>query len=272
MPNNIEEVGWRYIDISLDACKKVEDSLIALGVDISALNVADIVTEYHSFKSLQEYDSDYKSYGGTLDHCFIEKSLEHFLSIQLIKPRPGLIGIDIGSCQSVLPQIGRRVYKIQYYEQDLTYPAGIDGNRIGSSADAIPLPDESVDFMTLHCTFEHFEKNADTGFVKECARLLKKGGRTVILPLYLNERFCNITGETDPKVQNQISFDADADHYCLIPEWQNRFGRHYSPDAFVNRVWEPALRYGLHPHLYRIENWATIHADLWLRWILFIDR
>ena len=34
-------------------------------------------------------------------------------------------------------------------EQDLSYAAGVSGDRVGSSADAIPLPDRSVDFMTL---------------------------------------------------------------------------------------------------------------------------
>lgn len=272
MSHRFEQVGWSHIDISAAAQQRVECALRVAGAQIEAFDISNIVTGYQTFKYLSEYESEYKVYAGPLEHCFLEKSLEHYLSLLLINPKSKMIGVDIGSCRSVLPTIGRRVYGVQYFEQDLAYPAGVHGDRIGSSADAIPLPDESVDFMTLHCTFEHFENNADVGFVKECARLLKKGGRAVILPLYMCDLFCNITGEKDAAVQTKIAFDSAADHYCLIPEWENRFGRHYSPEAFMERVWQPAITNGLHPCLYKIDNWSAIHNDLWLRWALVLER
>lgn len=272
MSNEFEQVGWNHIDISAAAQQRVASALRSAGARIESIDISTIVTSYQAFRNLSEYESEYKTYAGPLEHCLLEKSLEHCLSLLLINPRPEMIGVDIGSCQSVLAGLGRRVYGVRYFEQDLGYPAGVQGDRIGSSADAIPLPDESVDFMTLHCTFEHFENNADIGFVGECARLLKKGGRVVILPLYLCEVFCNITGETDVETQAKIGFDSAADHYCLIPEWQNRFGRHYSPQTFMERVWQPAIASGLRPCLYKIDNWAAIHKDLWLRWALVMER
>ena len=272
MKQIFEESGWRPIDISAAAQERVAEALQSAGARINKLNLANIATGFQAFKHLSEYESDYKTYNGTLEHCFLEKSLEHYLSLLLINPRPETIGVDVGSCQSVLPCLTRRVYGVRCYEQDLEYPSGIYGDKIGSSADAIPLPDDSIDFMTLHCTFEHFEKNADTGFIKECARLLKRGGRVVILPLYICEVFCNVTGETNVEERIKIGFDANADHYCLIPEWKNRFGRHYSPEKLIDRVWNPALDSGLNPCLYKIENWEAIHKDLWLRWALVIER
>lgn len=268
----LEETGWSRIDISPAAQDRVEAALRAAGAHVSDLDVAPWRAAYQAFSHLGEYASDYKLYAGTMEHCLLEKTLEHFLSLVLIDPRPGMTGVDVGSCQSILPGLARRVYGTQVYEQDLTYPAGVHGERIGSSADAIPLPDGSVDFMTLHCTFEHFEGQADTGFVRECARLLRPGGKAVILPLYLNESLCNITGETDPETQRAIGWDAEAAHYCLIPEWQNRFGRHYSPETFMQRVYNPALETGLRPQLYKIGDWGVIHPELWLRWILVLER
>ena len=272
MTIEFEQVGWSHIDINKAAQQRVEMALRSAGARIESIDISSIISEYQAFKSLSEYDSEYKAYNGALEHCFLEKSLEHFISILLINPRPEMIGIDVGSCQSVLPSLSRRVYGVEYYEQDLEYPAGVHGDRIGSSADAIPLPNESIDFMTLHCTFEHFENNADIGFVNECARLLKKGGRAVILPLYMSEVFCNITGEIDAEARTKIAFDTSADHYCLIPEWQNRFGRHYSPETFMKRIWQSAIANGLQPCLYKIDNWEAIHKDLWLRWVLVIER
>lgn len=272
MLHTFEQVGWNRVDITAQAQRRVEEALRAAGAEIDSIDVSSIVTGYKAFRHLSEYDSQYKAYAGPLEHCLLEKCLEHFLSLALVSPKPGTIAVDVGSCQSILPSLGRRVYGIQYFEQDLQYPPGLHGNRIGSNADAIPLPAESVDLMTLHCAFEHFEHNTDTRFVKECGRLLKKGGATVILPLYMCEAFCNVTGETNSDLRGGIGFDAEADHYCLIPEWQNRFGRHYSPDAFMRRIWHPAIESGLRPRMYRVDNWAAIHPDLWIRWALVLER
>ena len=100
----------------------------------------------------------------------------------------------------------------------------------------------------------------------------KARGRAVILPLYMSEVFCNVTGETNADDRERIGFDVAADHYCLIHEWKNRFGRHYSPGAFMERVWWPALANNLTSCLYKIENWEAIHKDLWLRWALVVER
>ncbi len=271
-PSSFAQTGWSSIDITAPAQDKIEAALRKEGALIETLDLTSLETEYHAWRHLGEYEGDYAIYNGKLEHCLLEKTLEHFISLILIKPKSGMTGIDIGSCQSVFPVLVRRIYGVHYYEQDLEYPAGVNGDRIGSSADAIPLPDKSVDFMTLHCTFEHFEGKIDTGFVNECARLLRKGGLCVILPLYLNDSHCNVTGVSDPTGQESISWDTDAQHYCLIPEWQNRFGRHYSPKAFMERVHEPAIAAGLRPRLLKISRWETINPDLWLRWVLVLER
>ena len=136
----------------------------------------------------------------------------------------------------------------------------------------MPLDNGTVDFMTLHCTFEHFEGGADSGFIAECARLLGPSGRVVILPLYSNATHCNITGITDPAAREGIEWDADAEHYCEVPEWQKSFGRHYSVRALLDRVIAPAVRAGLKPRLIKVVNWGAVHASLWLRWVLILEQ
>ena len=267
-----EEIGWSRVDISKPAQDAVEAALRASGVHIEEFDVSPWTTAFKAFRHLSEYEGEYRTYAGDLEHCLLEKALEHFISLILIRPQAGMTGIDIGSCKSVLPVLARRVYGVRYFEQDLDYSPGVKGDRIGSSADAIPLPDGTVDFMTLHCTFEHFEGNADIGYVRECARLLRPGGCVVILPLYLNAAHCNVTGETSADRRKSIGWDPDAAHYCVIPEWRNRFGRHYSPGAFVERIHGTAVGCGLRPRLLKIRNWESIHPDLWLRWALVLRR
>lgn len=269
---SFEETGWSRVDISKSAQDQIESTLRAAGVSIEELDVSSWLPAFQAFRHLKEYEGEYRNYAGSMEHCLLEKALEHFLSLMLIRPRAGMTGIDIGSCKSILPGLARRIYGVRYLEQDLDYPPGVNGDRIGSSADAIPLPDATVDFMTLHCTFEHFEGNADIGFVQECARLLRPRGCVVILPLYLNASLCNITGETNPGRRRSIGWDTDAAHYCVIPEWRNRFGRHYSPDALIKRVLQTAVASGLHPRLLKIVNWESVNPDLWLRWAMVLEQ
>ena len=271
-PIIFESIGWDRISITESALDAVEEMLLAAGVTVKELELTPYAKEFARFVGQPLYRGEYRTYGGEAEYCLLEKALEHFLSFKLIDPKPGMTGIDIGSCKSIAPQILRDRYGCRCYEQDLVYTHGVHGDQIGSSADAIPLPDGSIDFMMLHCTFEHFEGGADSGFVAECGRVLKPGGNVVILPLYLNANYCNITGEANSTKREKIAFDTDATFYCLIPEWQNRFGRHYSPEALLTRVLEPSVAAGLNCILYRVKNWEAIHPLLWLHWVLVLEN
>ena len=271
-PERVFETGWGCVDIREQAQLRVEAALRALGASVDTLDLGDWETAFRAWLHLKEYEGEYRNYAGVLEHCLLEKALEHFLSIALIRPRSGATGVDVGSCTSVLPSLVRRIYGVRYFEQDLQYPAGVHGDRIGSGADRIPLEGGRVDFLTLHCAFEHFEGNADTGLIRECSRLLRQGGTAVILPLYLNEAHCNVTGESDATARRAIAWDTDATHYSYISDWNNRFGRHYSPDAFMRRVYAPATASGLTPRLYKVVRWDRIHPALWLRWILTLQK
>jgi SAM-dependent methyltransferase len=267
-----EQTGWQRISIEQSALDGVQRDLQALGLKIRELDASAYAQEFAEFVRQPCYAGEYRFYGGAADHCLLEKALEHFVSFKLINPTRQMVGVDVGSCKSVAPVILREAFGCKCYEQDLDYAAGVHANRIGSSADDIPLPERSVDFMTLHCTYEHFEGRTDTGFVRECARLLRPAGRAVVLPLYLNSSHVNITGEVSEQRRAGINFDAEASHHCVIPEWNNRFGRHYSPAAFMARVVVPCWELGLDPVCLRVRNWQAIHPDLWLRWVLVITR
>ena len=66
--------------------------------------------------------------------------------------------------------------------QDIRFEEGVHGDMVGSNADAIPLPDGSIDGIVSLNAIEHFEAGHDLGFLKECARLLKPGGRICVVP------------------------------------------------------------------------------------------
>ena len=60
------------------------------------------------------------------------------------------------------------------------------------------VPDGLADVMTLHCSYDHFEGQADIGFAREAGRVMRAGGRTVIAPLYLSDTF---GAKIDPRLR-----------------------------------------------------------------------
>ena len=129
-PENVERVGWLNSDISALAQDRVAGSLRELGANIEVLDVSSIQTAYRAWRHLDEYAGEYATYNGALEHCLLEKTLEHYISLVLIKPKNGMTGMDVGSCKSVFPAMVRRIYEVDYYEQDLEFPSGVRGNKI----------------------------------------------------------------------------------------------------------------------------------------------
>ena len=117
------------------------------------------------------------------------KLLEHYASVGLMGVRAGGSYLDAAAAKSpfykVLPVIEGVA---RCYRQDLNFPPGVDGDTVGCSADAIPLPDESLDGIVSHNAWEHFEGEAAIGFLNEARRLLKPGGKLCILPVNLCKR------------------------------------------------------------------------------------
>ena len=176
-------------------------------------------------KVLGQYDLNYDIY--------YKKILEYFLTLELIDFKKTDTYIDIGSWLSPFPDLIKgRVKKV--YCQDLTYRPGFYQNQIGCNAGHILLPDKTVDKMTLHCTFEHFETDNDTLFIMEAQRLLRPNGKCFIIPLYLDSDFINFT---DPSLFSleRIRFDQGATIHKRFG-FLNRFGRIYSPEELIRRV------------------------------------
>jgi SAM-dependent methyltransferase len=263
-----DEVGWARVSYSERDLDFVEKEITQRGFRIRGWDIAPLLEEFWKFVKFPEYAGPYREYGGK-DRCsFLEKALEHFLSFKIIQPVRGQILMDVGSCVSVVPTIVRRHYGCECYVQDLEMPTGVHGWNVGSNAAQVPLPASSLDAITLHCTFEHFEGEADSRFIYECARLLKPGGKAVILPLYVNLNWTNITGETDEVEREKIGFDSRATFWCVIPEWRNRFGRHYSAKALLDRVLGVAAECALEIEMFRVLNLDLVHPGLWLKWAL----
>ena len=117
---------------------------------------------------------------------------------------------------------------------------------IGGDVTEILLPEKSVDKISCHHAFEHFQENKDYLFVKEVSRLLKIGGKAVIIPLFISTS--HIESWNTKKAEQ---FDKDAqlliDETASLPggDTDGHFARIYSPEALRIRILDRLNELGL---------------------------
>jgi SAM-dependent methyltransferase len=238
---------------------QVEERLTRWGIALEPYRV-----NWHGFEEFQrQHAGQFGRWNGK-----IEKQLEYFISRDLLDIQPDDCLIDIGSWYSPYPDLIRREYGCTVYAQDLSYGQGIHGWQIGGDAAALPLTDGSVSKMALHCTFEHFEGDTDTRFVREVSRVLAPGGRVVIVPLYIHQDY---TIWSDPSLfaSSRIQPDSGAKVYLNVG-WSNQFGRHYSPEALRDRIARQAG--GLSFKVLQIANVPDLDPRCYVRFIGLLDK
>jgi SAM-dependent methyltransferase len=190
--------------------------------------------------SFQKYvaDAEYgQRYPGYYAGNLPEKSLEHYVALNLLDLRPDEVFIDLASEHSPVPEIFARLTGARAYSQDIMYPDGIHDRRIGGDACSMPVPDGFAHKAALTCSLEHFETDGDIRLFSELFRVLRPGGRVVVVPFYL---FTEPAVQTDPElsVPAGVEFDPESTVYCA-KGWGNRHGRFYSPASFQERIAGP---------------------------------
>lgn len=168
--------------------------------------------------------------------CKEKKMMEHFIALKLLDIKPNERYVDIASENSPFPNIFRSKLNADVYSQDLTYKDGIHGKCIGSSADSMPVQDNWIDKASLQCAYEHFMGDVDTNFMIELTRVLKPGGKCVIVPLYTADEAINIY---DPILFTDWTDDLADENTKIIAEIDlgGHFERIYSPFT-IHRIFQ----------------------------------
>jgi SAM-dependent methyltransferase len=220
--------------------------------DLAGIPVATFTLDRDAFDRHREHFRYPRFYAGgpVSEGGFREaKALEYFISLALLPISSSDVVVDVASEHSVFPELVGSETGARVLRQDLIYPAGVHGDRIGGSADAMPLPDQSVDKLFLHNSFEHFEGETDSNFIREAWRLLRPNGTVCIIPLYLSTRPQIIT---DPANDTEgVVWDDDAQIVSKRGH-RNRFGRFYSVETFRTRVLAPATECGFGVSVYHL--------------------
>lgn len=257
-PNRVEEGG---VDgTSKEVVSKIVATSKALDLPLQTLTV--YKNEYEKYFNEADYSVRYPEY--YKDNIF-EKTFEHYLTAHLLQVEKGETYVDIASEHSPLGEIFTRLYKSDSYSQDIMYPAGIHGKKIGGDACSMPVADGFIDKASLTCSLEHFEGDADIRLFHELNRVLRVGGKVCVAPLYLSDR--ELT-QTDPEVSSacNVTFDDSCIIRCA-KSWGNRHGRFYSPESLLRRIIDP-MKDKISFEIYKVDNADTIDNSVYLRFAL----
>ena len=246
-----------------DSQEKVFQGLVNLGIDVENYEVD--VQEYRQYFQDARYVQDFPDY---YSFNLPEKTLEHYIAAKLLQLNDKDIYIDIASQHSPTPEIYHRLFGVKAYLQDLDYPHGLNGNKIGGDAANMPVPDGFATKMALHSSFEHFENGSDRGFIQEVSRILKPGGAVCITPFYLFDEYAI---QTDPAVSipQGVKFDDDATVYCAYG-WGKRHGRFYDPERVFSRVCQNLN--GMKIKIYSITNAKQVDPSCYVQFAALITK
>jgi hypothetical protein len=122
--------------------------------------------------------------------------------------------------------------------------------------------------MALHCSFECFEQDSDIKFIIEAGRVLRKGGKLLIVPLYLSNKYIIVT---DPAVlpRGGIPFESDAILYC-VKGCGDRHARYYNVSKLITRIRNYLKNLKL--TIYVIQNEKEIYPSSYTKFIALFEK
>jgi hypothetical protein len=125
-----------------------------------------------------------------------------------------------------------------YIEPSTRAALGPEVDYVEGDAGAIPLPDGSVDRISAHHFFEHFQGDSDTGFIREVQRLLAPEGRCCIVPLFVAKRYVEITNQVSSRYRFDSRSRRVVDPTATIPGsgYSGHYARIYDVPALQRRI------------------------------------
>lgn len=227
---------------------------------------------FSAFKAAGYFPADY--HGGIQSGVWEEKLLEHWIAaemLNLFKYGKGDIYIDVAACGSPWAQVLRARHQIQTYAIDLEVPLAfsmLDFYR-EENATKTNFPNSSVRGMSLQCAFEMFLSSDDVDFIVEIKRILKPGGKVVILPLYMHTHYC---AYSTPDFFGKGYSDTDATEYVQMGAWGVPSSRKYNAKTLKERLLNSIEREGLEYEIYALRNKEELGEGIYCHFILEITK
>jgi hypothetical protein len=260
-----------YISPTLEELTSIEEELAVLGVCVEDYSPSPLA--FRSFQKEGWFPPD--CYGGKNGYVWNEKLLEHWISSErlgLMNYGQGEVYVDVAAASSPWAHALRDRSGIEAFAIDL--------DEVGEAYRDFPyyrvedatnsrFTDASITGASLHCAYEMFMGEHDTQFIHEAARILKPGGKIIILPLYMHSHYCAYAtseyygkGFADPAAKEYIRWDCAG-----VPS-----SRKYDAAQLVKRVLDPATSLGLSYRLMALRNKSEFGSNIYCHFILEIKK
>ena len=123
--------------------------------------------------------------------------------------------------------------------------------------------------MALHCSYEMFVQTSDTDLIVEMARVLKPGGKAIILPLYMHTHFC---AYSTPEYYGRGYTDTSATEYINMDYYGVPSSRKYDPKNLIDRVLAPIEANNLQYSLKVLRKKEDFGRDIYCHFVLEITK
>lgn len=252
--------------------------LITIECELKALGIAvhDYSPNPNVFKSFQAalwFPPDY--HGGLNSGVWDEKLLEHWLASEmlgLMAYKSTDIYIDVAASNSPWVQKLREHQGIDAYAIDLC--------QVGKAYQHLPyyrvenatktsFADASVTGASLQCAYEMFIRRDDSNFIHEVARILKPGGKVIILPLYMHTHHC---AYATPEYFGKGYQDTGAKEYVRLDCFGVPSSRKYNAQQLKLRVLDAIDATGMRYRLHALRNKSEFGANIYCHFILEIEK
>lgn len=212
---------------------KFDAKELAVRAAKAGIHVREVKVDLIDFDRWMADFPDLTAFYSQMGNVFIEKVLEHYLTVKYLEVQETDVLMDVAAASSPFAESLRK-RGIDAWRQDLSYAPGIKGIEIGGDAANMPLLDGFANVLTLHCAFECFQGDADIRFFGEASRVLRDGGRLGIAPLYMDTiHFVKVSPYCDKR---KICIEEGAMVLWRDDEYREPFSRHYSPEIFAERI------------------------------------
>lgn len=249
----------------------IERDLLALGIILH--DYSPPPAAFKSFQAAGWFPPDY--HGGMNSGVWDEKLLEHWVALSrlgLMAYKSNEVYVDVAAAASPWAQQLRERQHCEAYAIDLEVVGAafkhLSYYRI-ENATKTTFNDESVTGASLQCAYEMFMGADDINLIHELARILKPGGKVVILPLYLHTHHC---AYSSPEYFGKGLQDDGAKEYVRLDCPGIPSSRKYDAKQLKARVLDAIVANGMRYKLSVLRNKSELGKDIYCHFILDIEK
>jgi SAM-dependent methyltransferase len=212
-------------------------------------------------------------YKKTTNPFYFRKLCEYWFASQILKLpdyKKEDIYIDVGSSSTPWVMELREKFNINAFGVDLEKNPLNKEYYLVEDATSTSFENNSVSGISLQSTFCLFAGHADIRFIHECARILKPGGKVVILPLYMYPEYISLVS---PQFYNKGYNDNEQKEY-LRRDWPNiRMSRYYDVKHLKSRIINEAEALGLKHSIFILpDEQIPPYEFAYLKFILMLEK